>query len=141
MVDKRFQYWLLKAQRVKGQSLVMSKITLFCSGFWYYPHFVEISVFRGYYPHFVDISTFCGYYPHSVEISTFRGYYPHFVDTIRNGHITSYPAHSVYHILHIFVLVMDVICIGHITNYLAHNVYHIIHIYLFSVNYWCNYNN
>ena len=49
---------------------------------WKYPHFIEISMFRGYYPHFVEISVFCGYYPHYVEISTFRGYYLHFVHSI-----------------------------------------------------------
>ena len=47
---------------------------------WKYPHFVEISTFRGYYPHFVEISTFRGYYLHFVEISTERGFYLHFVD-------------------------------------------------------------
>ena len=31
----------------------------------HYPHFVDISAFRGYYPHIVDI----------VDISAFRGYY------------------------------------------------------------------
>ena len=48
----------------------------------YYPHFVEISTFHGYYPHFMYISVFCGYYQHLMEISTFRGYYPHLYRSI-----------------------------------------------------------
>ena len=48
----------------------------------YYPYFMEISTFHGYYPHFVDISALRGYYLHLMEISTLRGYYLNFVDTI-----------------------------------------------------------
>ena len=46
---------------------------------WKYPHFVEISTFRGYYPHFMEISTLCGYYPHFVDIPALCGYYQHFM--------------------------------------------------------------
>ena len=43
---------------------------------WKYPHFVEISTFRGYFPYFVEISTFRGYFPHFCI-------YPYFVYIIR----------------------------------------------------------
>ena len=84
------------------------EISTFCE---YYPHFVDISVFRGYYPHFVEISTFCRYYPYFMEISTSCRYYPHFVDTIRISHITSYLAHNDRHVLHSFALVVDIILV------------------------------
>ena len=32
----------------------------------------------------------CGYYPHFLDISAFRGYYLYFVDIICVGHITNY---------------------------------------------------
>ena len=85
---------------------------------------MEISTFHGYYPHFVGISVFCGYYPH---LSAFRrnihvsGYYPHLVDTIVVDHIASYLAFNVCHVLHSFVLVVEII-FGLITSYLACNV-------------------
>ena len=41
------------------------------------------------------------------------------------------------YIFHSFVLVMDIICIGHITSYLAHNVYTIFHIYSSSISEKC----
>ena len=68
----------------------------------YYSHFVDIYVLRGYYQHFMGISMFHRYYPHFVEISTSRGYYPHFVDIIYICHITSYLAHNVRPIFHIY---------------------------------------
>ena len=36
--------------------------------------------------------------------------YPHFVDIIRIGHIMSYLARNVNHVLHSFVLVMEFVC-------------------------------
>ena len=59
------------------------------------------------------------------------------VDIIRIDHITSYLAHKLLPVLHIFVLVVDIICIGHITSYLARNFYPIFHIYSSSANGWC----
>ena len=77
----------------------------------------------------MEISTFHGYYPHFVDVSAFHGYYPHFVDTIGIGHITSYLDFYVYHVLHSFVLVMDIVFVC-ITSYLACNVHPISHILL-----------
>ena len=78
--------------------------------------------------------------------------YPHHVDIIQIGHITSYLDHTVCHILHCsviimdiifighvlhsFVLIVDIICIGHITSYLALNVCYIFQIYSSSVSDW-----
>ena len=53
------------------------------------------------------------------------------------GHIMSYIACNVCHILHIYILLVYIICIGHTTTYLAPEVHHILHMYSFSVNYWC----
>ena len=70
--------------------------------------------------------------------------YPHSLDIIRIGHITSYLAHNICHVLHSlilvvdiicvdyilnsFVLVVNIICIGHIMIYLACNFCPIFHI-------------
>ena len=59
-------------------------------------------------------------------LSAFRRYCPHLVDTIVIGHITSYLDPNVCHVLHSFVLVVDII-FGLITSYLAHNVHPIFH--------------
>ena len=42
------------------------------------------------------------YYPHFVEISVSRGYCSHFMDIIYIDHITSYLAHNVRPIFHIY---------------------------------------
>ena len=55
-----------------------------------------------------------GYYPHFMNIIRILGIYPHFMDIIRIGQIVSYLALNVHHVLHSFVLVVDIICIGHI---------------------------
>ena len=75
------------------------------------------------------------------------------MDIICIGQITIYLARNVFHIIQIFVLVvdiiwigyiihsfvlfMDIICIGHITSYLAHNIHPIFHIYSSIVNDCC----
>ena len=88
---------------------------------------LEISAFRGnidvprILSAFREISTFRGYYLHFGDISALHAYYPHSVDTIIISHITSYLARNVRHIIHNFVLVVDII-FGHITSYLACNV-------------------
>ena len=80
--------------------------------------------------------------------------YPHFVDIIRIGHITSYLARNVCHVLQVFILVMDVvcfcyilhsfvlvvdiICIGRNMSYLSLNFRPISHIYSYIVRYWFN---
>ena len=62
-------------------------------------------------------------------LSAFCGYCPHFVDTIVIGHIKTYLSHNACHVLHGFVLVVDIV-FGGITSYLAHNVNRISHILL-----------
>ena len=62
-------------------------------------------------------------------LCAFFGYYPHFVDTIDIGHIMSYLTCNLRHVIHSFVLVMDIV-FGRITSYLAHNVRPISHILL-----------
>ena len=71
-------------EQLKVPDTFMIYITLFCSGFGYYPYFFDIiriswiSTFCVYYPYFVDISVFWGSYPHfvnNVKLSAFRGYY------------------------------------------------------------------
>ena len=57
-----------------------------------------------------------GYYPHFMNIIRILGIYPHFMDIIRIGQIVSYLALNVHHVLHSFVLVVDIICIGHIIH-------------------------
>ena len=56
-------------------------------------------------------------------LSAFRVYCPPFVDTIGIGigHITSYLARNVFHVLHSFFMVVDII-FGHIMSYLYRNV-------------------
>ena len=92
-------------------------------------------------------------YPHFVDVSAFHEYYPHFVYIIFIGFIAIYLDRNVCHVLHsfvlvvdiiyigniinIFVLVVDIICIGRITSYLARNVHPIFHIYSSSVSDWC----
>ena len=79
--------------------------------------------------------------------------YPHFVDIIHIRHITTYLARNVSHVIHSFVLVVDVIlidniihsfvlvvdiiCIVHITSYLSCNVCPIFNIYSSSGSDWC----
>ena len=98
------------------------------------------------YPHFVE-------YSHFVDIICILWMYPNFVDNIRIGHITSYLAQNVCHVLHSSVMVVDIICIGrslhsfvvivdiicicHIMSYLDCNIHPIFHIYSSSVIYWC----
>ena len=56
---------------------------------WIYPHFVEISTFRGYYPHFcvypyfVDIIRISWKYPCYVDIICILWEYPRFVVILR----------------------------------------------------------
>ena len=62
------------------------------------------------------------------------------VNMIWIGHITSYLAHNVHHIIHSFVLVVDIICIGIVMSYLYHNIariHTILLIFSSSVNDWC----
>ena len=51
-----------------------------------------------------------------MNIIRILGIYPHFMDIIRIGQIVSYLALNVHHVLHSFVLVVDIICIGHIIH-------------------------
>ena len=51
------------------------------------------------------------------------------MDTIGIGHITSYLARNVFHVLHSFVMVVDIV-FGHIMSYLDRNVHPISHILL-----------
>ena len=111
----------------------MSYITLFHSSCGYYPHFWEypslVDIIRVslIYPHSVDIIRILWKYPRSVDIIRILWIYPNFVDTTRIFHITSYLARNVCHVLHSFVLVVDII-FGHITSYLARNIRPISHI-------------
>ena len=63
-------------------------------------------------------------YPLSMDIIRISCIYPHFVDiihildTIGIGHITSYQAHNVSHVPHIFVMVVDIV-VGPIMSYLS----------------------
>ena len=101
-------------------------------------------MFFGYYPYSVDIIRTFWIYPHLVDIVHILWKYPRSVDiirissNIRIGHITSYLARDVNHVLQFFVLVVDIICIGHITSYLDRNTCPILHIYSSIVNAWCN---
>ena len=76
----------------------MNLIMLFRSNRGYYLNFVEIirilwiSMFRGYYLHFRDI----------IRIVWISWIYPHFLDIICIVHITSYLAHNVTPIFHIY---------------------------------------
>ena len=83
-------------------------------------------------------------------LSAFCGCYSYFVDIILIGHIKSYLACNFCHVIHSFVLfvdiifivnilhsfflVVDIICIGHIKSYLACNVRPIFHSYSYSVS-------
>ena len=64
------------------------------------------------------LSAFRGYICTPWILSAFHGYYLHFVDTIDIGDITSYLACNVRHVLHSFVLVVNIIS-GCITSYLT----------------------
>ena len=74
------------------------------------------------YLHSVDIIRISWKYPRSMDIIHILWKYPHFVDTIVIGHITSYLALNVCHVLHSFFLVVDII-FGHNKSYLARNVH------------------
>ena len=115
----------------------MNQITLFCSGREYYSYFVEISTFCRNIHVLWILSAFCGIIHVPWILPGFCGYYPNFMDMIRIFHITSYLARNVRHVIHSFVLVVNIIYIGHITSYLARNVCPILHIYSSSESYWC----
>ena len=124
-------------QRVKVRDKVMSWITIFHSGrgyyrgniriLWKYPHSVDIIRISRKYPGSVDIIHILWKYPRSVDIIHISWIYSHFVDTIGIGHITSYLDHNFCHVIHSFVMFVDII-FGHITSYLARNVHPIPHI-------------
>ena len=94
-----------------------------------------LSPFRGYIHTAWILSEFIGYIhilwilSAFVDISAFFGYYPHSVGTIHIGHITSYLYRNVCHVIHSFVLVVDII-FGQIRSSLARNVHPISHILL-----------
>ena len=56
---------------------------------------------------------------------------------IRIVHIVSYLARNVCHVIHSFVLVVDIICIGNIVRYLERNIRTFFHAYSYSVSDWC----
>ena len=59
-------------------------------------------------------------------LSALCGYYTHFVNTIGIGHIMSYLARNVPHVIHSFVLFVDII-FSQIMSYLDCNVRPISH--------------
>ena len=143
---------MCRMQRVKVCDEVMSQITPFHSfhGYypgnipilWKYPHSVDIICISRKYPYSVDIIHIFGIYLHSVDIICISWKYPHYVDIIRVSwiyppfmdtigivHIKSYLALTVLHVLHSFVLVVD-INFGHVASYLACKVHPISHILL-----------
>ena len=74
-----------------------------------------LSAFHGNINVLWILSAFRGYICTMWILSAFSGYCLHFVDTIGIGHITSYLARNVRHVLHSLVLVMD-INFGHVTS-------------------------
>ena len=77
----------------------------------------------------MDIIRISRKYSGSVDIIHISWIYTNFMDTIGIGHIMNYIARNVFHVLHSFVLAVDII-FGYITSYLAHNVHHISYILL-----------